>query len=499
MKSFQVNMDSNDKRSFGEAVILPSVSGKRNGLFWLFLTVLVAMSGCKNNDVVGAANGDFPVNEKFAADLVGLGIPADIAQFFASAKMESKTPNDTTCVYLQTFPNGASREMTLRVSPNQRYTPTPEELANTAAGNLPVYAFQFSSSDQPDNSTRIEMNYYVAKEGLAKVSAKQSNSTTRTGSKPLLQKTAGIAATNGAGIYWVEIGKQGADVGIGSLLEYAKENGVKLGPTGSIYKVASAVSQVSGALQLSKEVNAQLAELDALENCAANPTNPLTRTDPTYSAATVAKIQEARTELKSNAAVRYLDAMTETASGANPVTAVLSIGLKQAFAWTEQTLKDLNEKTVMREARLAVVPCDGTWSGTTSVTHGNSNPVYRIKGQVTWVQNTQLSTHTIAVYNPEGTITLEALIPGLTIAPPTHTLTHSEGELRINTSTVPPTYSGSGSSSSPISLIFSGSPAPYIVGVWFDGSGSTAPSGTSISGSNTIGGELTYTYSFTRK
>jgi hypothetical protein len=42
-------------------------------------------------------------------ELMGKGIPVDIAQFFAGARMETSRPNDTTCIYLQTFPNGASR------------------------------------------------------------------------------------------------------------------------------------------------------------------------------------------------------------------------------------------------------------------------------------------------------------------------------------------------------------------------------------------------------
>jgi hypothetical protein len=500
MKSFRVKADFDDKRSFGREPIVPSISGRSNGLFCLFLTVLLAMSGCKNNDVVGTTSADFTVNEQFASQLVGLGVPADVAQFFASARMETKTPNDTTCVYLQTFPNGASREMTLRVSPNQAYTPTVDELANTAAGNLPVYNFHFSYSDQPDNTSRIEMTYFVAKEALPKLSALLPNVTSRPGNKASSQMLARIAGSNGAGISWVEIGKQGADVSIGSLLQYAHDSGVKLGPTGSLYALASALSSVSGALQLSKEVNAQLAELDALENCAANPTNPLTRTDPTYSAATVAKVQAARTEIKLNAAVRYLNAMTETASGLNPVTAILSIGLKQAFVYTEQTLKDLSEKTTMREVRLAVVPCDGTWSGTTSVTVSDAAPVYKIKGQVTWVQNAQLSTRTVAVFNPEGTLTIEVLVPGLTITPATHPLTHADGELRINSSTTPPTYTGT-SSTQPWSSTWTtiASSSPGLVGVvWFFGDGSTSASGTSISGSKTVGGS-TFTYTFTRK
>jgi hypothetical protein len=35
----------------------------------------------------------------------------------------------------------------------------------------------------------------------------------------------------------------------------------------------------------------------------------------------------------------------------------MSVGLKDGFAWSEQTLSDFSENTIMREARLAVVKC----------------------------------------------------------------------------------------------------------------------------------------------
>jgi hypothetical protein len=48
----------------------------------------------------------------------------------------------------------------------------------------------------------------------------------------------------------------------------------------------------------------------------------------------------------------------------------MSVGLKQGFVWSEQTLKDYSEKTIMREARLAVVKCEdpGNIKGNVTVT-----------------------------------------------------------------------------------------------------------------------------------
>lgn len=118
------------------------------------LTLIIGsllFNSCKK-DTGGTAN-DFPVNETFAMELMAKGIPADVAQFFAAAKIETSKPNDTTCIYLQTFPNKATREITLTVNPNRLYTPTSEELANNVQGSSPVYDFRFSSSVQVDGTT----------------------------------------------------------------------------------------------------------------------------------------------------------------------------------------------------------------------------------------------------------------------------------------------------------------------------------------------------------
>jgi hypothetical protein len=109
----------------------------------------------------------------------------------------------------------------------------------------------------------------------------------------------------------------------------------------------------------------------------------------------------------------------------------------------------------------------------------------------------------VAVYNPEGTLTLEPILDGLTFSPSTHTLSHADGELRIDSSTDPPTYIGTSSTqpwpttwtiSSGISSMSQTGPAG---GAWFTGEGSISPGGNSISGSKTVGGG-TFTYNFTK-
>jgi hypothetical protein len=101
-------------------------------------------------------------------------------------------------------------------------------------------------------------------------------------------------------------------------------------------------------------------------------------------------VQRARSELKEVNSVRFLNIMTEKLADATPVTAVLAVGLKDGFVWSEQTLGDYSEKTIMREARLAVVKCDppgnpnGNLQYESECTIGKDHTITRLIANVTW-------------------------------------------------------------------------------------------------------------------
>jgi hypothetical protein len=371
---------------------------------YYLLTLIIGsllFNSCKKD--AGAAANDFPVNNTFAGELMAKGIPADVAQFFAAAKMEISKPNDSTCIYLQTFPNKATREITLTVNPNRQYTPTAAEIANTIPGSSPVYNFKFSSSVQVDGTPRIKMSYFVPKSGLAK--------------RNVVSQDAG--GNDGIGITITENGKAGIDLAIGSLIDYARESGIETGPLGSIYALASALSSVTGALDLSRQNSTWLAELDALEKCAANPTNQIAMNDPNYSAAAVARVQAARSELKEVGSVRFLNIMTETGSGLTPATAIAGVGLKQGFLWSEQTMNDYSENTIMREVRLGVISCgddvvppdsfggniDVVWECTDPI--GPIHTVIHVVTKLKWVPRPTLHGYydSQGAYNFEYTVT----------------------------------------------------------------------------------------------
>jgi hypothetical protein len=259
-----------------------------------------------------------------------------------------------------TYPNGAKRNITLTATQNQQYTPTASEVANAASAVYPVYDVKYAASGIEDSTPSIDakigMSYFVPTTSIPKSSiAKSQSMPVSAKTAKLIAQMRGSGASSGFQMNWAESGSKGADVAIGSLLDYYESIGRSVKTTGSVYAVASALSDMGTAKTIGQQVEAWVAELAALEKCAADPTNPITQTDPTYTANTVANLQAIRAQLKEIGAVRILNVMDETALG-HPVTAVLTIPLKQAFVWNEQTLKDVSEK-LMQDARASVVSC----------------------------------------------------------------------------------------------------------------------------------------------
>ena len=326
-----------------------------------FALIVLFLTACGGGGGGSSAPGNTN-NNSTLTELVAMGVPEDVAQFFVDAKLTSSCSSNTNCTFNYTYPNGATRTITMTAIPNQTYTPTADELAMTALEALPVYNASFTATGiddvAPPPTSQVNLGYFLPTTSIP--SNKSSALALPAGSKTSLGfvvRAPGV--NNGFQINWNESGTKGADVAIGSILEHYKDLGRPVEVTGSIYAVASALSDVASAMALSQEINAMLAELNSLEECASDPTNPLTQSDPNYTADTVARVQATRAELKQLSAARFLNLMDETASGLTPVSAALSIPLKQANSYVEQTLKNVSE-SLMRDIRESVVSCKPT-------------------------------------------------------------------------------------------------------------------------------------------
>lgn len=324
---------------------------------------------------------DFPVNEPYATALIGKGIPEPFARFFAAAKRTGNCTGGTTCTYLITYPNGATRNVTWTATPNQQYTPTAGELASMALinENEPVYDGKFSATGLEHNSTtdaQINVSFFVPITSISKSpsSMVQKLPLTRR-AIPSNALCCGVGGYQG-GVYegiqikLKDMQAKGVDAtaSIHALAEYAgKTLGAKAlerwgSGLGSIHKVAGLLNDSAEAMKMYQETKAWLDELAALEECAKNPTNSLTQTDLDYSANTVANLQETRARIEANGITRILNQVDETAVGialdlaGAGAAGLITIPMKQGHIYIEETMKALSEQE-MKMARDSVVSC----------------------------------------------------------------------------------------------------------------------------------------------
>jgi hypothetical protein len=310
------------------------------------LVLVLAACGGEDGQSTTTTTAGYPVNEQFAAALTSQGVPEAAARFFAAATRESSCA-ETTCTYTYTYPNGDTRKVTVTATGSQQYTPTTDELALTASISKPVYNWKFSASGMDANPS-IETSYFIP--ATNQPGAPLSTRALQFPSIALSQGTAPgdrvirfAPAVSGATINWKEIGTR-----------------AKL--ANDVKGVYENVSDTVSAYQMGQQVSKWLQELDQLEKCAANPTNPLAQKNPDYSASTVANLHAIREQIKELAAMRFLNQLDKTAEGLADQSlgwgtmAVLSIPLGQLHDYSDQTLQNLSEQ-YMQEARSSVVSC----------------------------------------------------------------------------------------------------------------------------------------------
>ena len=354
----------------------PAQRGGSNG--WrhaLGLLALLLLSACGGGDnpapaasaasAPAAASGSFVVNPAFAASLEAKGIPKDAAAFFASARLEPTGEESNTWRVRQTLPNGATRDIEMKWVLDQTVPPTAQETAAAAR----IFSAQYASSTL-DGVVENRFQYFVP---YSEMSTELRAVIGRPIGLSVKERPQAEGGGAGANVYLVETVKTGADVGIGSLIDYFKDKGIPgAGNLGNLYSLMSALSNIAGAANIGLESNNSQAELDALEFCALNPTDPLSKSDPNYSADTARRVGGAKSELAQVNAVRILNIMTETSIGLDPKLAALGILLKSGFAWNEQTLSKYVDNTILREARLSVVPCSHPFTAVFTFSYANA-------------------------------------------------------------------------------------------------------------------------------
>jgi hypothetical protein len=185
-----------------------------------------------------------------------------------------------------------------------------------------------------------------------------------------------------------------------------------------------------------------------------------------------------------------------TGSGNTAVYQAPAGGAHETYAVSVE-LKTLSKDKVLLVSNITVVD-PGTWTGTSTWSNSGANSILF---QVKWVH--YLSNDNLVYYRPEGTLSVDNSNSCLSYSNPTATIKPTDGELIIDLSKSPPSFSASAVTtwSSKISDLCGNNPDFQINMdlVWMPASGSTTAGGNEMTGTQTFEGGQTLTWSYTRR
>jgi len=287
------------------------------------------------------------------------GLDRETAQFLADTKIQLISANKTFVHYFQTAPDNSTFDVTMRLRMDQTYSPTSEEIL-AAAGWSNVYDIRSDFVTIDEETTQLTYQYFFPYETMseslrASIQGTEIGVSTEWGLIPAAQ-----AQSNSKPGVFVDT------VTISTIKKYP------IPEAGKALSLYSTLESPFKALQMVKDMDSWRSKLDDLRDCAENPTNLLTKKlydeHPEEKARLVGEIEDARSEVDSNTAVRIMNLGAKTSfslasggdAGGHIVTPVKII-LEGMAAQNEAMLKAVTEERV-QDAIDTITPCDSEGS-----------------------------------------------------------------------------------------------------------------------------------------
>jgi len=284
-------------------------------------------------------------------------LSARAAVYLMKSKIHLIDDSKTSVHFLMTFPDGGTIDETVGIVPNQPYMPTANDLEHTASTNSRVYNPRLKFKRNGPESFLATLEYNVPysalpKEVLERIGAPAQGAPPRSAgffnlvppawgqARAIAEPTAGLFA-NMLAEHWKAIDKL-----TGEELETLKSLG------------ADAPLAVLDLILSMKELGGQLSQVGDLQDCAKNPTNPLTQKashDPNYEHDVLDPLSDAKWNVGSSWLPRVANV------GAGYLTHFLPFGggflLSPLLAMNDDAINSINEQRI-QDAEKLVVPCD---------------------------------------------------------------------------------------------------------------------------------------------
>ncbi|MGB8473250.1 MAG: hypothetical protein WCE61_04070 [Candidatus Acidiferrum sp.] len=282
------------------------------------------------------------------------GLDIRTATYLAQAKARVLSQTNTSVHFVLTLPEGFTSDETITITPDVKYMPTPAELEASTKSGANTYNVKFTAENESDTKAHMTLQYFVPYRAVP---------------AELQRRIHGESSS----VHWFELvpsvwAQEGGGEGSGMSvyqeagLEAAKEvlnDQAKEGKLSKEFpKPLAGLLDVLNAFKKEQEHVGWLDELDELQDCAENPTNPLTKKafdqDPAYRDQVVHGVTQARGDVTGFTAMRFLNlgvsaatALSEAPLG--PITGPIS-------SWTDETLKQLAEQRIT-DAQKNVTHC----------------------------------------------------------------------------------------------------------------------------------------------
>lgn len=293
------------------------------------------------------------------------------AIYIAQAKTQLVGQTDTSIHYIQTFSNDMRADTTITIVPDQHYTPTQDDLARAERIHTQIYNVRFSEASDGENKERITLQYFVPYSNVP---------------LDLKQRIHAQSAASGTHFFdlvpraWAQEGGGGnmgmnvaTDTAMESLKEFLKQKAEHKSLAKQFPVPLSRLMDILKAFKLEQEQRAWMEELDELEDCARNPTNPLTQKayndDPSYGDQVANGVTQGRADVTAMTGMRFVNLATAVATdlAEGPVGAATT----PISSYNDEALKDLAENRVS-ETKKGVTDCDK------EMTFGNLRPMHAV-------------------------------------------------------------------------------------------------------------------------
>jgi hypothetical protein len=230
------------------------------------------------------------------------------AAYLAQAKAQILSQSNNSVRYSLTFPDGVSSETTITLTPGQTYSPTPAEIAQAQKTGVQAYRVQFSAKTESETKARMTLRYFVP-DTVVPLNLQQR----------LQNKSASyfqmIPSAYAEGNLGVDVAQ---DTGIEVTKEILKQAAEDTKLAKEFPTPLSRFVDLANAFKKETEHLDWMDQLNFLDYCANNPTNPLTQKayqqDPNYQKQTAQGVQDARSDVMQMTAMRYLNLATSVAT-----------------------------------------------------------------------------------------------------------------------------------------------------------------------------------------